>query len=139
MLLPMTGLDAASESISHDEVGSATKCFDEWAQVREVVAVIGVAHDDELALGVGDAGGECSAVSPNRNIDDTSTFGSGNVLRTISASVVCDHDLAIDAQTFDRRLCLADTHRKRFGLVEARKDNREFHGDRYYVSSAFNR
>ena len=122
-----TGLDAAGESVTHDEIGSATKRFDEWAQVGEVVAVIGVAHDDEPALCVGDAGGECSAVSPNRDINHPCAFGSGDVLRTVSAPVVGDDDLAIDAQAFDRRLRLANTHRKRFGLVEARENDGEFH------------
>ena len=40
-------LDAAGEAVAHDEVVAAAQRVDERAEVGEVVAVVGVAHDDE--------------------------------------------------------------------------------------------
>ena len=122
-----SGFDATSKPVSHNEVGSAPKRLDERPEIGEVVTVVGIAHDDELALGIGDASSESSAITTNRNIDDTRAFGTGNVLRTVCTAVVGDHNLAVDTQTCDRGLGFTDTHRKRFCLVEAWENDSEFH------------
>jgi ribosomal protein L34E len=123
-----SGFDTTRKPVSHDEVGSATKCLDERPKVGEVVTVVGIAHDDELAFGIGNTGRESSAITTNRDIDDTRAFGTGNVLRTVRTAVVSDHNLSVDAQTCNRGFGFTDTHRKRFRLVETWENDSEFHG-----------
>ena len=123
-----SGFDATSKPVPHNKVGSAPKRLDKRPEVGEVVTVVGVAHDDELALGIGNASSESSAITTNRDVDDTSAFGPGNVLRTVCTAVVGDHNLAVDTKTCDRGLGFTDTHRKRFCLIEAWENNGELHG-----------
>ncbi len=48
-------LDAASEAIAHDEVVALAKFVDEIGHLAEVIAVVGVTHDDVFAARGGDA------------------------------------------------------------------------------------
>src|SRR3546814_18125245 len=43
------GFDPALEAIAHHEVGAAAQSLDERFEILEVVAVVGVTHDDETA------------------------------------------------------------------------------------------
>ncbi|CAB4591278.1 unannotated protein [freshwater metagenome] len=131
--------NTASESIPHHELCATTKRFDEWAQIGEVVAVIGIPHDDKRALRVGDTCDQCSAIPACWYVDDTSAFTACNVLRTIGASVVSDNNFTINSQFVHRSSCLTNTDRKGLRLVEAREDDAEFHECRYYASRRFNR
>ena len=50
------GLDPAGETISHDQIESFAEFIDEGPQVRKIITVIRIAHDDELAARGCDAG-----------------------------------------------------------------------------------
>jgi hypothetical protein len=97
-----TRFDAAGEAVPHHQIGTAAERLEEWAEVGKVVAVVGVGHDHECALGFGDSGHEGGPVATNRHIDHPCPFISGNALRAIGAAVVGDHDLAINSQRSDR-------------------------------------
>ena len=43
-----------AEAVAHDEVCAPFQWLDEWVEIREVVAVVRVTHDDELSTGVDD-------------------------------------------------------------------------------------
>src|SRR4029450_13635370 len=64
-------LDAAREAVSHDEIGATAKRGNERLEVREVVAAVGVAGDDERAACGANAALQRPAVTPLGDPNDT--------------------------------------------------------------------
>ncbi len=90
------GLMLAAEAVAHDEVVAFFEFGEEAGQMVEVVAGIGVGHEDVLAVGGFDAGHEGCAVAANRDGNDAGAFVGGDLLRAVGAAVVGDDDLAGD-------------------------------------------
>ena len=65
-----SGLNAATESITHDQVGSCAKLMDKWAKVVKRVAVVSIGHDDQLAPRSPDARPKSSAVATPFDADN---------------------------------------------------------------------
>ena len=57
------GLDAAFETIAHHELVAVAQFLEKGTEVREIVTVVGVAHDDVLAAGRLDAALKRAAVT----------------------------------------------------------------------------
>ena len=91
-----TGRNAAGEAIAHDEIAAVTQFGHKKLQAGKIVTVIGVAHDDETALGRRDAGPECRTIATFRNRDDMRAA----ILRqrdgTVGRAVVGDQNLPHD-------------------------------------------
>jgi hypothetical protein len=77
------GPDAAEKAVSHHDVVALAKLCNQGGEGAEVLAVIGVAHDDVPAL-CGDRGViNGRSVAANRNIDHTSAMPFGDFDGTI--------------------------------------------------------
>src|SRR6266851_4216767 len=121
-------LDASREAVADNKVITSAKAFDERPDLAEVVAVVGVAHDDEFAIRRLDAADERRAVALTRHIDDARTQLSCDDRRTVGAAVVGDDHLGRDPKLLGRTLRFLDAASDGFGLVEAGHDDRDFEG-----------
>jgi hypothetical protein len=74
------GLDSAHEAVAHDEVAAVAQLFDQRRNRREVVAVVGVAHDHEAAARRVDAADQRAAVALPRDLDHARAQLSGDHL-----------------------------------------------------------
>ena len=95
----------------------------EGLEVAEVVAVIGVAHDDEDAARRRDPALERGAVATLLDVDAPRAVRPRDFLRAIGASVVRDDDLAVDTRFFHRCLRLPDADFKRLRFIQTRHDD----------------
>ena len=89
-------LDASQEAIAHHQVVALTEVGDKIFQLREIVAVVGVTHDDEFSAGRRDSTAQCGSVPSFGDGHHARAEASGNFLRPIRAAVVRDDDLALD-------------------------------------------
>jgi hypothetical protein len=122
------GLDAASEAVAHHEVGAGTQALQKAGDVREVVAAVGIAHEDEAAAGGGDAPAQGVAVALGGDGDDAGSVCLGDGLGTVGAAVVGDDDLRVDLAGRDRGGDLLQAVREGERLVEAGEHDGEFGG-----------
>src|SRR5215472_2245207 len=74
------------------EVVASPKSFDKSGEFGEIVAVVGVAHDDERAARGGNSTAQRVAVALQWDIDHPSAELTRDVLRAISAPVVGNDD-----------------------------------------------
>ena len=95
--------------------------------LAEVVAVVGVAHDDVRAARRLDAAHQRAAVAPFGYRHNSGTHCLRDLLRTVGAAVVGDDHFAADASAFERALRLGETTREGVGFVETRHHDRHFH------------
>src|SRR5260221_897893 len=126
--------DAALEAIAHHERIALPQLVDEAIERREIVAVIGIAHDHETAACCGDACGERCAIAALRHFDDARASTRGERARVVVRSVVGDKHLAVDAGAAQKGARFLDTATHGRGLVQATHENRELHpgpGGRY--------
>ena len=79
------------------EVVTLTQALHEPRDLEEVVAVVGIAHDDEPAARGVDAGHQRVAVALVRHMDDTRAVPLGDGHRPIFAAVVGNNHFAVDA------------------------------------------
>src|SRR5437879_3304229 len=68
-----TRADAAREAVAHHEVVTLPKLLHERTDRGEVVAVVGIAHDDEAPTGSSDATEQRAPVSLLLHIDHSSS------------------------------------------------------------------
>lgn len=99
------------EAVAHHELAARAQCFDEALQVREVVAVVGVAHDDVAAAGGRDARHQRRAVAALVHVHHACALGFGNLDRAVRRAVVGDDDFARDAVQRHVAPRLADARR----------------------------
>ena len=74
----------------------STKLGNEGQKRREIIAIIGIAHDDELASRRSDSAHERAAIAPSLYFHQPHAFPYSNLLRSIRAAVVSDDDLSFD-------------------------------------------
>ena len=120
------GGDAACEPIAHDQIGAITQSGDKGVEIGKIITVVGIAHDDETALGGGDATGQGGAIAFLRHIDEAGAIGGGDSLGAIGGAIIGNEDFAGDAGAGEERLGLGDADGQCFGLVEAGHQNGEF-------------
>src|SRR6185369_6717532 len=65
-----SGLDLALEAVAHDEIVALLKLGEETGQVPEVIAGVGIGHQDILATSVCDAGHQRGSIASHRYVDD---------------------------------------------------------------------
>src|SRR6185436_14429807 len=93
--------DAALEAVAHHERIAAAQLLHEPVEPAEIVAVVGVAHDDVAAAGGGDAGAERRAVAALGGRDHPGPGLRREPARFIARAVVGDQHLALDAGTLE--------------------------------------
>ena len=118
--------------------GSRQPCTREWPSRRslrnfggfeEIVAVVGVAHDEVLAAGCGDAAHEGVAVAAAGDVDDASAEFASDLLGAVGAAVVADDDFAGDVVFAEDAHGFFDAGADGVRLVEAGHDDGELEGD----------
>src|ERR1700722_5690980 len=78
-------LDAAKEPVAHHEFVALPELLDKATQVREVVAVVGITHDDVTAARRGNSGQQRTAIATLRHGDNARAMLQGDVLRAVAA------------------------------------------------------
>src|ERR1700722_1891270 len=77
------GGDAALETISHDQRVPFAQSGDKVVEPAEVIAVVGIAHDDKTAARGADPAQKGAAISLFGHRNDTCARGCGDLLRTV--------------------------------------------------------
>jgi hypothetical protein len=116
---------AGSEPATLHKVAALAQALDQRRKLAEVVALVGVAHHDEVSASGLDSSHERRAVPTLGNRHNASALRRRNLSRTVRAPVVRNDDLAGDARLLHRRQRLPDACRKRVRFVEARHHDRE--------------
>ena len=91
----------------------------EAVELREVVGIIGIPHDDEAPARSRDAADERRAITLLHDWDDTSAELPRDLLGAVRRAIVGDEDLAFDATPPKIAEGLLDAGADRFGLVQA--------------------
>src|SRR5579872_6316560 len=118
-------LNAALESISHDEIVALPQLIDEGLDGREIVTIIRVPHDDEGAAGVGDAAHECVAVALSVHVNHARSQAGSYGLRTVGTPVIGDDNLPGNPMLVQRCSRLRDARSQRLRFVETWQDERQ--------------
>src|SRR5216683_3645197 len=117
------GFDAAAEAVAHDDVVAFPQFFHESRHVAEVIAVVGVAHDDECAMRGRNAGAQRGSITALRYADHTRSVLLGNLDRAVRRSVVGDDDFAGKACLAECLRRLIHAEGQRVGLIQAGDDH----------------
>ena len=124
------GLDPPSESVAHHEFVAFAQLDEKGSQIGEIVAVVGVSHNDVFAMRRLEPSHESAAVSLLIHDDDSGAGGGGNRRGTVAATVVRDDHLSGDAMFLHGRERLANARFQGLGLVQAWHDHRKLDGSR---------
>ena len=119
------GRDAAGKAVAHHEVGAFAQLGEKQLEAGEIVAVVGVAHDDEAAARRGDPGPQRRAVAALGHRDDAGAARQRIFHRAVARAVVRDQDFAGDAGAGEEAMRLVDAGGDGLGLVEARHQDGE--------------
>src|SRR6185437_1185300 len=112
--------DAAAEAVADDEIEPVGQPRDETVETAKIVAVVGIAHDDQFAARRVNAGLQRVAVAPRRHGDDPRAERCGNIARSVGAAIVGNHDFAGISLFREEGLCLANARFECPRLIEAR-------------------
>src|SRR5207245_6170988 len=122
------GLNTSGKAVAHHKVSALAPFGDKLGHLREVIAVVAVSHDDEVALRGFDARTKGVSVSLGGNMDDARAVLLGDVDGAVGRAVVGYDDLATNAGGGKRRASLIDADRDGFRFVETRNDHGDFEG-----------
>src|SRR6201989_255470 len=109
----------AAEAIADDEVVPGLEFGEEAGECAEVVAGVGVGHEDVFAACGLDAGHEGGAVAADGNGYDSGSLVGRGFLGAVGAAVVGDYDLAGDVVVAKGGDGLANAESQRLCFVEA--------------------
>ena len=121
------GRDAAGEPVAHHQVRALAQFVNERHQGSEIIAVVGVAHDDVLALGRDDAAHQRVAVALLADRDDAGARLGGQLLAAVCAAVIGDEHLTADTARGQESHRLGHARRHGLRLVEAGHDHGQLH------------
>src|SRR5260370_42244392 len=87
-------LYASTKPVAHHQIRAGAQFFDEHRGVSEIIAVIGIRHDDEPAARGSDASSQRVAIpfGLNMNYPRSSLFC--NLLGTVASSVIRNNNFA---------------------------------------------
>ena len=109
----------SAEAVAHDQVVPGSEVVQEGAEIRKIVAVVRISHDDVLAARGGDAANERRAISSRRHSHNTRPEPLGNSDGAVGAAVVGNQDLAAGIALAQEILCPRYARGDGFRLVEA--------------------
>jgi hypothetical protein len=121
------GSDAATKAIPHNQIETGAELFDERHQRQEVITVIGIAHDNELASSRLDASRESGSVASDRNANEPSPELLNEFGRAVGAAIIGDDNFTYNLMSTKELLGLPDTDSNRPYLVEAWHENGELY------------
>ena len=118
--------DAAAEAVADDQgIPRAQRC-DESVELGEVVAAVGVRHDDEPAPGGFDATEQRTAIAAARDGYDARARLAGELGRAVRGAVVGNQHFTRDGGALEKAARFAHAGCNRFCLVETRHEDRQF-------------
>ena len=91
------GAAASGESAALHQLEAFAQFFDELGRFQQIVAVIGVGHDDVLAASGGNASLQGRAVTAVGDADDSGTTFGSNSARSVGAAVIGDDHFTANA------------------------------------------
>src|ERR1700733_6967230 len=109
----------ASKSIAHDDVITFPEPRHEQPQIRQVVTVIGVPHDDIATARRRDAIPERRPIASIADLNHTSSLRGRQLLRSIGRAVICDKHFSPDIGAGEVRHGFVDAGLDRLRFVEA--------------------
>lgn len=112
-------LDPALEAVTHDEIGPAPKLAQKPLEPGEIVAIVGVAHDDITPSGGRDASAQRRTVAAFGNRHDARPAGFRDRLRPVAAAVVGDEHLTVHRGAAEKIVRLVDAAPDGLSLVQA--------------------
>ena len=126
-------MDAALEAIAHDERIAFAQLLHEALEAREIVAVVGIAHDDVASARRGDSGCKRGTVAPLGHRHDARSRARRERRRAVVRAIVGHQHFPGDACALQEsaRLAYAASDGRR--LVEARHEDRELRHPRRRV------
>src|SRR6202041_2341483 len=69
-----SGFELAAEAVAHNEIVALFEFGEETGELAEVVACIGISHEDVLPACRLDAGKQCRTIAADRDRNDASAF-----------------------------------------------------------------
>ena len=127
-------VNATRESVAHHEVVPFAQALQERIDARKVVAVVGIAHDDELALRRLDPALKSSAVPLALHRHDPGAGARGELSRPVGAPVVGDDHFTDDAEPVEALQRVAHARLDGLRLVKARHHDRQLDRIRDHLS-----
>jgi hypothetical protein len=103
------GMNPARETVAHHDIGARLEGGEHGAGFAEIVAAVGVGHDDVAAAGGVDAGVEGVTVAALGDGDDAGAGRFGEGLGAVGAAVVGDENFTGNAEGFEGRASLLQT------------------------------
>src|SRR6267154_1432154 len=92
-----TVLDLTLKSVSDNEIESVLPLGDEPTDFSEIMTPICVPQNYEFSRGVLNSGSQSTAITLYGSPNHTCTVGFRRFNRSISRSVVCDHDFSLNS------------------------------------------
>ena len=111
--------------ISHHKVGAAAQLIEILIEVREIIAVVGIAHDDVAAVRSFDPSEQRRAITGDSDVHDPRAMARGDFPRPIGAAVVRDQNLSGHVFPSEERLGLGNARSDGFSLIEAGHKDRQ--------------
>src|SRR6266849_6418787 len=110
------GLDSSLKPVAQYQVGPFAPLSDKARHLREIVAVVGIAHDDELAFGFFDSLLQGIAVASGRNMYNAGTEVLRDFYRAIGRAIVGNYNFTAKSHFPKRRQCLVHANTDRAGF-----------------------
>src|SRR2546428_1930686 len=114
--------DFSFEAIAHHNFIAFAPFCAKARHLREIIAVIGIAHDDELSARLFNSLAQCMTVAPQRGMNNSGAVLLGDFDRTVSGSIIRDDDFAMNACFFEGSNGLVDAKCDGLRLVETRNN-----------------
>ncbi len=114
------GPSGSMKAVSHHQIGAGLKVSEKAAEIAQIVAVVGIPHDDVTSARRGDARREGGTVTAQVGVNDACAAGRGDRLRSVGAAIVGHQHLAAQLGFRQKRRCLADADSNSFGFIQAR-------------------
>ena len=118
--------DSALESVSHHQISAAAQLIKVFIEAREIIAVVGIAHDDVAAASGLNPAKEGPAIAANGRVHQPRAVAPDDLPRPVGAAIVRDEDLTGHAFPGEERLRFSDACPDRLSLIEARHEDRQF-------------
>src|ERR1700676_57299 len=110
--------DSAFEAIPHYQVVTFPQFVDKQVGLREVVAVVGIAHQDVAASRCSDASAQCAPVAAYLNRNYARPVCCRNLLRSVRAAVIAADHFPADSVLLHCAKRFLDARRNRRPLVK---------------------
>ncbi len=127
--------NAAAKTITHHQVDAGTQPLDIRREIGKIVAVVGVTHDDELALRGLHASHQRGAITGRRRMDNARPGACRHLNRSVGGSIVCHQHFPMNTRPANVVERGKHTAAYRFLLVEARHENSQLKGELRHLMS----